>query len=59
MQLKVKESEKVSGLASSCNPSNPIGVIEIMGLVQLRLNKVTYVIILKLRLQFRRPSINC
>ena len=29
-----------------------------MGLVQLRL-KVTYVIILKLKLQCRRPSINC
>ena len=58
VQLKVKESEKLSGFDSNCNPSNPIGIIEIMGLVQLRL-KVTNVIILKLRLQFRRPSINC
>ena len=49
---------KVKGFVSNCNPSNPIGIIEIMGLVQLRL-KVTHVIILKLRLQFRRLSTNC
>ena len=58
VQLKVKESEKLSAFVSNCNPSNPIGIIEIMGLVQLRL-KITNVIILKLKLQFRRPSINC
>ena len=58
VQLKVEESEKLSGFVSICNPTNPIGIIENMGLVQLRL-KVTYVIILNLRLQCRHPSINC
>ena len=56
--LICKESEKLSDFVSNCNPSNPIVIIGNVGLVQLRL-KVTYVIILKLRLQCRRPSINC
>ena len=51
----MKESEKLSGFVSNCNP---IGIMEVMGLIQLRLI-VTNVIILKLKLQFRLPSINC
>ena len=48
--LICKESEKLSGFVLNCYPHNPIAIIENMGLVQLLL-KVTYVIILKLRLQ--------